>query len=1105
MPPVADNAIRLTDLVRGADLRDTPAVAHRLEAFVGREAELAVVTTALDDGARGRGGTVIVRGQSGIGKSRLAEEAASLATARGYTVVWGRSWEAGGAPSFWPWVQAIRSLCRDLDPARLSDSIRKRLARLLPELDESASAPDLGSGDVADPARFRRLDAFTSALCELAVHDPILVVLDDLHAADFCTLALLDFVARPLHSANVVVIGTLRDREAQQSPHAALLGRITQDARAIALGPLDPSAVRDYLSQTTGEADLAELADTLHGRTDGHPLFMVELLRLLAGSPASSADVVWQRNLPRGLEQTLRMRTSELAAKDREVVEMAAIMGREVSLTRLATAFDVALDRARAAAEAAVALGILLTLTPEHYRFSHILVRDVLERDLPDERRWSLHQRLAEALTEGRTAPWSEIAHHLESAGPQCRGQAIDALWRAGEAACARLAFEDADRGYRRGLALNAERPDPDDRMHAELLIGRCRTAMRGGDPDEGWRCGNEAAALARTLGDAELLARTTIELGSVLVFGKVDDRLVSLLREALDALPAGDSSLRALLQGRLAAALQPAEDPARPIALARDAIEMARRVGDSTALLSTLRYGCSAMVDLAPAEERVELNREHARLATEAGAVLDALRAETRLIFDCFELADRLAADHHVRAATSLIEQFDHASVRWRVPAMEAMRAAWDGAIEAALEANARAAALGAESGDPNARSAAVWQRQRILRLLGRRAQMAAGVGAMRDIFHSTPTMRDYLQVVISAQLLQVGQRDAALGIVDAPLMRRVTRMGDRSVLEALAELAFATGDRLLAAQLQERALPHADCFLTGGVIGLSWDGPMHRLLALCAQTLGEPERAVEHFERGILATRRMGGDPVATWMSAELGGVLLQLGRKDRAREVLTAARKDASSMAMASVFERAERALARLHDPEPTAEVVVPTPAPAEPQRLALAREGDVWLVRFEGDEVRVRDSKGMGFLAALIAEPGRDLHALDLATPAADRPQDAVADEMIDDTARKAYRARLVELRSELDEAEEWNDSARAHRLQEELDALAAELARGVGLGGRPRRFGTSAERARVNVQRRIRDAIRRLGDKHEALGRHLERSVRTGMYCRYDPE
>jgi hypothetical protein len=364
---------------------------------------------------------------------------------------------------------------------------------------------------------------------------------------------------------------------------------------------------------------------------------------------------------------------------------------------------------------------------------------------------------------------------------------------------------------------------------------------------------------------------------------------------------------------------------------------------------------------------------------------------------------------------------------------------------------------------------------------------------------------MHEYLQVVISATLLQAGQRDAALGLVDGPLMRRVMQTGDRSVLEPLAELAFATRDRDLAQRLRERALPHTDHFLTGGVIGLTWDGPVHRVLALCDQTLGELERAAERFKQGILATRRMGGDPIAAWMSAELGSVLLQLGRADRAREVVTAARKDASSMAMASVVEWSDRMLAQLEAPETKTAVVVPAPEPAAPQRLGLDQEGDVWCVRFEGDELRVKNNKGMGFLAALVAEPGREIHVLDLATPATDRPRDVVADEMIDETARNEYRARIIELRAELDEAQQWNDSARAQRLAEELDALTAELARGVGLGGRPRHFGTNAERARVNVQRRIRDAIRRLAQKHEALGRHLDRSVRTGMHCCYDPE
>lgn len=1118
-------AAQLTvDTVRVASacqLRDTPGVTHRPETFVGRRAELAVVTAALDDALTGRGGTVVLRGEPGIGKSRLAEESASLAAARGYTVVWGRCWEAGGAPAFWPWMQALRTLCRDLSDTRLTPSIRKRLAALLPELDPAGgeartARKRLGGADVTSTARFQRLDAFSSALCELATDAPILIVLDDLHAADQSTLALLDFTARQLHSANVVVLGTLRDREAQRSPHAPLLGRIAQDARSIPLGPLEPAAVRSYLSESMPASEADALAEALHKRTDGHPLFIVELLRLLAANRGAMTQMVWQLNLPQGLEQTLRMRTAELAEGEREVIAMAAIMGRQFSAKRLLSAFALEPEPVHAAVEAAARLGIVLPVSGEQWRFSHILVRDVLEHDLGESVRWSLHRRVAEALVQEDTALCSEVAHHFERAGPDCRPQAIDALRRAGDAAVERLAFEDAARDFQRALELHGDDATADIRVRVELLLGLCRAAMRGGQPDDGWRYGKQAAAIARARDDESLLARAALELGSVLVFASVDDELVSLLREALAAQPPGDSPLRALVQARLAAALQPAPEPEHPIAMAKAAIEMARRVGDTSTLLATLRNGCSALVDLAPPEERLVLNREHASLATEAGELQDAFRAETRLIFDCFELGDRLAADRHVRATASIIEQIDHNSMRWQLSAQEAMRAAWDGALEPALEACDRAAALGARVNDPNAKTATRYQRQRILRMLGRRDEMIAGIAELRQLYLGTPVMSDYRQVTVASQLLQVGDQDAALGIVDRPMLERLLRLGDRSVLEQVAELALASRDVALAQTLRDRAEPWADQFQTGGVVGMTWEAPVHRMLALCAQTVGDTERAVHHFERGIAGTRRMGGEPVAAWMSAELGALLITQGRHDRAREILTAARREAASMSMASVVRRTELSLRGLSDEASPVPPKKPPPSesPADPAlggtaqsdaRVSLSREGDVWLVRFDGAALRTKDSKGMQFLAVLVENAGNEVHALDLAAPKTQRATDAVAHDVLDDTARNAYRDRVTALRAELDEAESWNDSGRSERLRDELEALTAELSRAVGLGGRPRRFGTDAERARVNVQRRLRDAIRRLAEHDQALGRHLERAIRTGMHCAYDPE
>jgi hypothetical protein len=142
-----------------------------------------------------------------------------------------------------------------------------------------------------------------------------------------------------------------------------------------------------------------------------------------------------------------------------------------------------------------------------------------------------------------------------------------------------------------------------------------------------------------------------------------------------------------------------------------------------------------------------------------------------------------------------------------------------------------------------------------------------------------------------------------------------------------------------------------------------------------------------------------------------------------------------------------------------------------------------------------------------LASLVAAPGREMHALDLS--AMGEP-DALVDlgdagEALDQRARDVYRARLAELMRERDEAEVHHDTGRLERLRHELDALGAELARGQGLGGRARRVGQAAERARVNVQRRLMEAVRRIEQAHGALGQHLRQSLRTGIFCSYAPE
>ncbi|HEY1273657.1 MAG TPA: hypothetical protein VGF25_02045 [Thermoleophilaceae bacterium] len=172
----------------------------------------------------------------------------------------------------------------------------------------------------------------------------------------------------------------------------------------------------------------------------------------------------------------------------------------------------------------------------------------------------------------------------------------------------------------------------------------------------------------------------------------------------------------------------------------------------------------------------------------------------------------------------------------------------------------------------------------------------------------------------------------------------------------------------------------------------------------------------------------------------------------------------------------------------------------PAPGESR---LAREGEYWVIAFRGREIRLRDRKGVGHLATLIARPHQEVAALVLASGEAAAP-DGDAGEMLDAEARSAYRLRMAELRAEIDEAERWNDPERAARASAELEFVAAELSRAVGLGGRSRRAASDAERARVSVTRAIRSAIAAISEQDPELGRHLEDSVRTGTHCRYAP-
>jgi pimeloyl-ACP methyl ester carboxylesterase len=197
-----------------------------------------------------------------------------------------------------------------------------------------------------------------------------------------------------------------------------------------------------------------------------------------------------------------------------------------------------------------------------------------------------------------------------------------------------------------------------------------------------------------------------------------------------------------------------------------------------------------------------------------------------------------------------------------------------------------------------------------------------------------------------------------------------------------------------------------------------------------------------------------------------------------------------------------------------------------SPEDIRRLAieqanvLRRDGEYWTVAYEGTVATLRDSKGLRDLARLLAAPGRELHVLDLATERAAEGEamsrraaadaglhldSGAAEPVIDEAARTAYQQRMADIEQELDDAQTRRDADAAARARVEREALVEQLTAAYGLGGRPRRTPDHVERARKTVSRRIRTALRRIDGVHPALGRHLHASLRTGVYCSYQPE
>ena len=387
--------------------------------LVGREDVLAQLRRAVEDAARGRGRLLLLTGEAGIGKTAVA----AGAEGRGVRVVWGWSWQGEGAPAYWPWVQVFRSLVTKGGPPQPPPA--PSLARLLPELPGSADPP-VDVDELAPAARFRLLDELTSVLLAASEDRPLAVVLDDLQWADPPSIHLLDFVARQLPAARVLVLGTYRDLDQPPNdPLAPLLADLAARGTVIPMGALSEDEVARLVATIVGGEPEPALVAAVRRRTGGNPFFVQQVTRLLlAQAGATDGPLTGESvGITFGVREAIERRLARLSPRCVEVVVTAgAVVGPEFTAGLLARVTGEPAGAVRdllgEAARAHVLAGPTGPFRP--YRFAHDLFRESIVEGLGGEVRARLHCGSAGPSRErdaGGVVPPAQLANHFAQAG----------------------------------------------------------------------------------------------------------------------------------------------------------------------------------------------------------------------------------------------------------------------------------------------------------------------------------------------------------------------------------------------------------------------------------------------------------------------------------------------------------------------------------------------------------------------------------------------------------------------------------------------------------------------------------------------------------------
>jgi DNA-binding SARP family transcriptional activator/RecA/RadA recombinase len=880
----------------GADAAPLPPPLGRARSmpYVGRRDEHALLRDAIEHAGAGTTRIVLIGGEPGIGKTRLAAAAALEAHAAGFAVGWGGSSEGVRAP-YGTWITALSHLAEHAPDAVLAPVLRthgRHLSRLLPPplTPVADSAPPSWESD-PETERYLLFTAVVGLLEALAARQPVAIVLDDLQWSDTPSLTLLRHVVEATGQVPLLLVVTYRDTETRPDERVGTV--LTELLRVdgverLVLGGLGVADITTMMTEMAGHplgAAGRRLAAEIREETGGNAFFVGQVLRHLSESGAIAQDdagrwevraTLAEIGVPGTVRDVVLQRVARLGEPAQSTLTLAAVIGRSFDLELLQRLTDA---DPLPALESALEASVVTEPAAGRFAFAHGIINHALASQLSGARRSRLHCQVATAIAELPGDHVAEIAHHWLAAGSTAHAdEAIHWALRAGDRALEQLAPDEAIRWFGEGLRLADGRPEHPQRY--DLLIGLGEARRQVGAPFRDILL--EASALAERHDDHEQLARAVLAntLGPFGAAGPRDEARVAALRRALAAVPEQAPS-RARIMAVLGKEVYYGGDPAEGTRLADEALTLARRTGDRRELGRVMAF-TTAISPIAPFER-------HAALVDELAGIGDSLddpelrfRAANAGFILAMHSGDRPRLDASLEAMLALADAIGQPILRWTALWAHSARRCLAGQLGEATRLTGEAAELAREHGISDGQVITFGQ---LVAIRGEQGRLDELVEPLDRHIAANPELR-LLRLTRGFIDAETGRLTEAAEVLERQRADGFGFAFDRTRafnLARCADIAMRLAARDVAGELYERLLPYRRQFATPA--GISSRGSIELNLGRLAGLLGHVDGAVEHFAAAEAAHLALDAPLLLARTFVARGAWLKQLGGHEQA----------------------------------------------------------------------------------------------------------------------------------------------------------------------------------------------------------------------------